>query len=362
MTIKISLLVQSSVRCSISRHKSSILDDPDLSPEHRQFLLDHRFPYSLVPEVVTESESQNSEISQVTRTDPPRSFDLTADTMANTELLKLLTDISAPLHMYGEILAWAKKHSSRGYDFITEQTSYGSIISHLQRTFDMSEYRPTQRRVFLPPLPKSEKPQVAVDITTFDFPVLLHSLLSDPELNHPDNLTIDPDHPFSEYPQFRLKKTTQEMEPIPLGEVHTAEWYHRTWASMVERTQDPESDFNKNFMIGIILYTDSTVLNIIGGLCCHPVNFTLTIFTEKCRRMSKAWRTLGFIPQKDAYEIRHTKVSNIANHGHVNNRRYHIMMKVITESLREAQHHRAFIDNDQYLTGSSFSSTYILHQ
>ena len=50
---------------TISRQKSSILDDPDLSPKHRQFLLDRRFPYSLVPEVVTESESQNSIVSLV---------------------------------------------------------------------------------------------------------------------------------------------------------------------------------------------------------------------------------------------------------------------------------------------------------
>ena len=311
--------------------------DPTLTPEQRQLFHSVRNPYILEPTVDDNPNKPPEEEAEISRTPPARSYDLTSDVMANTELLKLLVDVGAPLRLYHDVISWAKNHSARGYDFCTEQSTYGSMISHLQRTFNMSEYRPILREVSLPPLPNSKKEKVLVEITTFDFSILLHSLLSDPELNTPENLTVDPDHPFSEYPKTRLNKFTKQSEPIPLGEVHTGEWYHRTWASMVRRSLDPKTKFNKNFMIGIILYTDSTVLNIIGGLSCHPVNFTLSIFTEKCRRQSKAWRTLGFIPQKEAYEIRNSNAGKMAGVGLVNNRRYHIIMAAILKSFFLAQ-------------------------
>ena len=245
--------------------------DPALTLEQRQYFLDARNPYTFDPASQDNPNLPTEEAAQISRTPPARSYDLTSDTMANTELLKLLVDVGAPLRLYHDVLSWAKDQSDRGYNFHTEQRTYGSMISHLQRTFNMSEYRPVVREVALPPLPNSKKEKVLVEITTFDFSTLLHSLLSDPELNTPENLTIDPDNPFSEYPQSRTNKFTKQSEPIPLGEVHTGEWYHRTWSSMVRRTLDPNTQFNKNFMIGIILYTDNTVLNIIG-LCSHPVN------------------------------------------------------------------------------------------
>ena len=95
--------------------------------------------------------------------------------------------------------------SNRGYNFRTEQRTYGLMISHLQCTFIMSEYRPIVREV--PPpclLPNSKKEKALVEITTFDFSTLVHSLLSNPKVSTAKYLTIDPDHPFSEFPQIAL--------------------------------------------------------------------------------------------------------------------------------------------------------------
>ena len=107
---------------------------------------------------------------------------------------------------------------------------------------------------------------------------------------------------------------------------------------MQKRTSSNKTKFNKNYMIGIILYTDNSVVNTTGGLCAHPVNFALTIFTKKCRRNPKAWHTLGLIPQKAAYEFQITSTRTCAT---VNNWRYHLMMEKITESFYEAQDHAA---------------------
>ena len=204
----------------------------------------------------------------------------------------MLSDLGAPLSAYQDIIRWAQKHSSNGYNFDSSHTTYGSMISHLQKTFGLDEYRPTIHRIELPCPSFSHLDYVAAGVVTFDFTKLLHSLLSDPELNNIDNLTVDPSNPFAEYPTHRRNHTTNQMETIPLGEVHTGAWYHRTWRKMQKRSASNKTKFNKNFMIGIILYTDNSVVNTTGGLCAHPVNFSLTIFTEKCRRNPKAWRTL----------------------------------------------------------------------
>ena len=271
---------------------------------------------------------------EITRSDPLEYLDLSKETQANTELLKILSDIGAPLHSYRTIIEWAQKHSLNGYTFQTSHSTYGSMISHLQKTFQMHEYRPTIYEVPLPCPSWSQFDHVVARVTTFNFTRLLHSLLSDPEINTPENLTIDPNNPFAEYPRYRRNASTNEIERIPYGEVHTGDWYHDTWAQMVRNTQSTRTKFNKNFMIGIILYTDNTVLNITGGLCCHPVNFTLSIFTEECRRNPKAWRTLGFIPQKQAYESRSTYCRSDAN---INNYRYHLLMRKIQDSYIQAQ-------------------------
>ena len=288
------------------------------------------------------------ESPQISRTTPRRQIDLCMETQANIELLKMLSDLGAPLRTYQDIIRWAKKHSSHGYNFDSSRTTYGSMISHLQKTFRLQEYRPTINHLRLPCPAFSHLDYVVAEVVTFDFTKLLHSLLSDPELNTIENLTVDPSNPFAEYPTHRRNHTTNQMETIPLSEVHTAAWYHRTWRKMQKRSASKKTKFNKNFMIGIILYTDNSVVNTSGGLCAHPVNFTLTIFNEKCRRNPKAWRTLGLIPQKAAYELSSSTQRTCAN---INNWRYQILMEKILESHAQAQEHWALNGITIHLAG-----------
>ena len=111
-----------------------------------------------------------------------------------------------------------------------------NMIAHLQRTFEMQKYRPTIYKIKLPCPSYAKFKYVLALVTTFDFRHLLYSLLSDPEINTPENLTIDPDHPFSEYPCYRCNAETNKLETIPYGEVHSGDWYHRTWSKMVRHT------------------------------------------------------------------------------------------------------------------------------
>ena len=111
---------------------NEFLSDPFLSLEQRQYMHDVRNPYTLDSTADDNPNEPPEERAQISRTPPARSYDLTSDTMANTELLKLLIDVGAPLCLYHDVISWAKNHSARGYNFRTEQTTYGSMISHLQ--------------------------------------------------------------------------------------------------------------------------------------------------------------------------------------------------------------------------------------
>ena len=106
--------------------------------------------HTLVPCPDFLGTGSDDESLELTCSEPIAYLDLCKETQANTELLKILCDIGAPLHTYQTLIQWALKHSMNGYDFITRHSTYGSMIAHLQRTFEMHEYRPTIYKIKLP--------------------------------------------------------------------------------------------------------------------------------------------------------------------------------------------------------------------
>ena len=195
-------------------------------------------------------------------------------------LLKLLTELEAPLWAFQEIMNWALDAYQSGYNFLPNQKSYKSQISTLEQWVGMDHMRPTQVRVALP----GKRAEDTVDVTTFDFISQFHSLLSDPLLNTIDNLVVNPDDPFTQY------KSPGGL----LSESLSGSWYQHAWMHM-------ETNTEWDFMIPVILYIDKTQLCLSGKLSLFPVQMSLAIFTEEARPKANAWRPLGYIANEDYF-------------------------------------------------------------
>ena len=237
-----------------------------------------------------------------------------AATKTEVGLLRLIEQLNAPLYSFQKIMEWAHQAHADGYNFAPAQSTYKSQIQAMQRTMNMHHLRPTQVLVDLP-LPDHQSEQIS--ITTFNFTTMLHSLLSDKFLNTPENLTANPDNPFAKH----------KPPGGVLSEVHSGSWYRHAWSHMAKHT-------NKNLLIGIILYTDKTVLALSGKLAVHPVNMSLTIFKESVRRSASAWRTLGCMPIEDAWVPEGVKKNMTAD---MRNERLHLILAAILRSFQKAQ-------------------------
>jgi hypothetical protein len=235
-------------------------------------------------------------------------------------LLKILTELEAPLWAFKIIMNWAFDAAQSGYNFMPQQESYRSQLQTITKWVKMEHMQPTVMQVSLP----GARPDDVIPVTTFDFVSQLHSLLSDNELNQPQNLVINHDNPFSRYtsPDGRLK------------EALSGSWYNNAWNFM-------EANTNCNFMIPIILYIDKTQISITGKLSIFPVQMSLSIFTEEARRTSRAWRPLGYIANEDFY---YSSAEIKANNADTKNERFHRQLEVILKSFYNAQEPNALFD------------------
>ena len=235
-------------------------------------------------------------------------------------LLKILTELEAPLWAFKDIMAWARDAAQSGYKFMPQQDSYRAQLETISRWVGMAHLQPKVVEVALP----GARLDDSISVTTFDFVSQLHSLLSDHVLNNNSNLVINADDPFSCYypPDGRL------------GESLSGSWYRTAWDHMTTTT-------NCNFMIPVILYIDKTQMSISGKLSLFPVQMSLSIFTEETRRKSRAWRPLGYIANEDYY---FSSAERDVNKPDVKNERFHAQLHEILRSYRKAQEPNALAD------------------
>jgi Plavaka transposase len=176
-------------------------------------------------------------------------------------LLKLCTEMEAPLYAFEEIMKWARKAVVEGYDFLPIQKTYRTQIDKLEKWMCMENHRPEEISVNLPGFKNTID---TIKVTRFDFMTQVNSLLNDPVLNRDENLVINEIDRFQKYypPNGRL------------GECLSGSWYNHAWDEM-------EKDGICDFMIPIILYIDKTQISVSGKLSIYPVQMSLGIFTEK---------------------------------------------------------------------------------
>ena len=112
-------------------------------------------------------------------------------------LLKLCTEMEAPLYAFEEIMKWARDKLWMG----------------------MENQRPEEVEVSLPGVHGED----TIKVTRFDFTTQLRSLLDDPVLNRDENLVINTEDRFQKYisPDGRL------------SECLSGSWYNHAWDEMV---------------------------------------------------------------------------------------------------------------------------------
>jgi hypothetical protein len=235
----------------------------------------------------------------------------TAAHVTETKLAKMLNDIQAPKSMYSSILKWGREAYNEGYNFVPRHGSKDSLISSLQTQLHLDHFRPEKIEIKLP------GDHLRVEITRFNFTSGLHSLLRHPDLTSDmSNLDVDPTNPFGKYisPNGRV------------GAVNSGQWYQNAYHTCIK---DPNTDF----MVPICFACDESKLNN-GNTGCWPLMFSTTIFNQKLRNQSIAWRPLGYI-----YDLSIDETASIHNAqtSHLKYQRLHAIFKVILETLIDAQ-------------------------
>jgi hypothetical protein len=188
-------------------------------------------------------------------------------------LLKLLEDAQCPDYMLQSILQWAYNAKMVGFDFNPRATTRKANVQWMYKALRNSHQRlPQVMSLHL------EDHDDAQDVVCFDFAPALLSLLQDDKLMLPHNLVINLDDPTSMYMPSDNK----------FGEANTGERYRELFHELITK--------GNQLLVPIIMYLDGTAIDSKGHIELCPVSFTTSLFSEKVRRDSKAWRLLGFVP------------------------------------------------------------------
>ena len=252
-----------------------------------------------------------------------------SDMKVKIELINILREGCAPLNLIKKIWEWARKAVLQEIDF-TDSCTRASVIKFLkQRYGTLGICNPIVDKVLLP------NAQQSIDIVRFDFLDQLYSLLSDPDINRPENLIFPGDDPF-EAPE-KIKPNHQMTDFID-GSVYRIA-YH-------EHVKIPGTDV----LCPIIFFIDKTYVDRQGRLTLEPISFTLGIFNKSTRRKFRAWHTLGFV--NNFANIRYTGDSTAADKA----QDYHFILDTILSSYVIAQQKNGvlwklkyrIVDGEQY--------------
>jgi hypothetical protein len=230
-------------------------------------------------------------------------------------LMKILEDGQCPDYMLQLILQWAYNAQFMGFDFNPKATSRKANIQWMYQALEQSHQRlPQVISINL------EDHDAVQDIVCFDFVPALLSLLQDDNLMLPENLVVNLDDPTSMYMPSDNK----------FGEAHTGERYRDLFRELITA--------RNQLLVPIIMFLDGTAIDSKGHIEVCPVSFTTSLFTEKVRRKSNAWRLLGYVP--DLNRGRSCAMNSYANSTGSKGRttrNFHKVMDVILKGLATGQ-------------------------
>ena len=254
----------------------------------------------------------------------------TLDDAVHLRLLNICHEIHAPRYAFDSLLAWAQDSQLTGYQFPSSAPSRKTFMDRLYSQFHMSGAKPILKNVPL-------FPDKTATVVTFSFTEMVHSLLSDKALMHPDNLIISlPNESGAVFP-----------ETDDLGDIHTGSWYKAATIKLCINETD--------CLCPIIIFIDKTQIDALSKWSLEPVLFTLGIFNRATRNLSSAWRPAGLVT--NTMRMSSATSSHTSKQVHIydtelpsftlfltvvylqgqNIKNYHRILKAILEGIVEAQ-------------------------
>lgn len=192
---------------------------------------------------------------------------LSPEMEAGIELMSLLINTRAPLHLYNKIFKWhvnnikAKEHKPKR-----------TLMKDLAKRYNLSNKGPSVIRDLQ--LPHSES---RINLVVHKFREQVQSLLSDPRIEDEDYLFFN-DDPFAPPPkQF----TT-------VGDINTGLAYRKSYDELITIP-------NRQVLLPIIWYLDGAVTGMYDHLPIEALKFTVGILNSRARDKAFVWKNLGYV-------------------------------------------------------------------
>jgi Plavaka transposase len=209
----------------------------------------------------------------------------TTNEKVQVDLLRVLKELKAPLKTFKEVLDWASRAASAGYNFTRAQPSRATVLNRLYQRQNMKHLLPQTKKLQLPHCKKT------IDVIYFDAKAVFASMLACPLLNKDENFMFHNNDPFSPPPN-----------PCNyVGDLNTSLGYKATHETLI---QNP----NEDVLLPCILSMDKTQCDTYGRLSMEPITISYGLMKRQIRNSPLAMRVLGYIN----HEPLHAKDSNEA--------------------------------------------------
>ena len=222
------------------------------------------------------------------------------------ELAQILSGVNTPLHVYDQIVKWARLLKEDDLDL---SISYHNLVRQTAKKYGLSSIFPEPITTILPS-------QNAVKVTKFKFVEQMYSLLSDEELMQPQNLIFG-DDPFA--------RVGDHGRNHSFGDIETSSWYKRTQQSVCRNRNE--------VLMPIILFCDKTY---VKSKPAEALSFTFGILKSHTRNNPRAWRNLGMIPGKLGDLIPQGKY-NKGKKGQMRLNDWHHVCSILLTDLKQMQ-------------------------
>jgi hypothetical protein len=241
------------------------------------------------------------------------------------KILCFLDQIQAPLKTFDELMKLLFDLHQHQFNFGCVHKKRQSVMQKIVKTFPIADTQCSMIELE-PPIQKrgektSPKPLFA-PVYRFDIRHQIKDLLADDMFYDVQNLVVNHNKPFSKY----------IPEDGMVDEIHSGEWYSRTYDEMVV-------DESTTIILPLKFYCDKTGLDpMMQRHALEPVMFSLTVLNRDVQQnCEKSWRHLGFIPdlEKMPGADKTTTSSTFFRGRSVRN--YHRCLDFILEELIELQ-------------------------
>ena len=213
--------------------------------------------------------------------------------VALLDLLKILSNHRVDLKVFDSIVGWVIHHSSKEHDLWTSHEAdkcpktRSAFIKFLSKAFHTEHLLPTNKEA---KLVNGEK----VQVPCFDFEEVFKELVTDKELNHPDNLIQEGMNKRTWQPDNSMDDWTDDDI---INDVNTGEFFHRGSRRFGLKEGQPLPDgIDEVRPVGLNFFIDKSHTDVFGVLSTTPVSFTCTHFNNIARRKIKFWRQIAFLP------------------------------------------------------------------